>query len=642
MLAKSIIFCFILSCIVGTVSAQKWGKITDEEWALTAPQDYPEANAVIIFAKAHLNVSLDNIEINYHIRMKAFTTDGVEEIGDRAISYHKKYDKIKRFKAHTITPDGKKHEVKKDAIFQKEIGSYREKTFTFPAMEPDCIIEYRFSNISERLHHLKPWFFQNEVYTMYSEFAVSFANGFVYNVSYQNVPVLNRQAKVEEMMDVDSYLISGGKIRTFTWTMENLPPIKDEPYMSAINDYRSSLRFQLVSFENPYNFIKYVEGWDKMGENFQKWWIDDYCNKKNDVKKMAEEVTAGLTSQREISMAIHKHVSEQFKTSRDYLNRYYMREKMDGLLTEKIGSPEEKNILMVEMHMAVGIPCWPVAISRRSHGKFAPNNPDLQQFDYIIAVTQLDDGWIFLDASSHLSPYGIIPPSCLTYAGLLINGKQSELVNIVVKSIQSYRADITRMFVSSDGTVVCSTECRYSGYKASQYGRRYERNEPDEFVEKYYLERLPVDYVLDDFNCELDSLSQFHMTLNYSADELAEQLDNNWIIKPVRYAYQTNPFESEKRLIPVDFQYPFVYHSIVEIHTDFAVEQSMLPENMAKEINGAKFTRVSVMSDSCIVVAHKLEITEPEFKVRRYQALRDIFDLVARTSEDEVTLVLKE
>ena len=92
----------------------------------------------------------------------------------------------------------------------------------------------------------------------------------------------------------------------------------------------------------------------------------------------------------------------------------------------------------------------------------------------------------------------------------------------------------------------------------------------------------------------------------------------------------------------MDFQYPFIYHSIVEIYTDFPVEQVMLPENISREIKGATFSRVSMEKDSCVVIAHKLEITEPEFKIRRYHLLRGIFDKVARSSVDEVTLVAGE
>ena len=57
-----------------SVSAQKWGKITDDEWAIQAPADYPEANAVIIFSRATLRVTPDVIEIEYHYRMKVLNS----------------------------------------------------------------------------------------------------------------------------------------------------------------------------------------------------------------------------------------------------------------------------------------------------------------------------------------------------------------------------------------------------------------------------------------------------------------------------------------------------------------------------------------------------------------------------------------
>ena len=110
--ALIVIFCL-------NVQAYKFGKVEDEHWQIGPPTDYPEADAIIIFDKADLVVGREKVVIDYHMRIKILTQAGIEDVGEWEISYYKEYDKLKGFKAHTITPDGKKHKVEKNAIFGK-------------------------------------------------------------------------------------------------------------------------------------------------------------------------------------------------------------------------------------------------------------------------------------------------------------------------------------------------------------------------------------------------------------------------------------------------------------------------------------------------------------------------------------------
>ncbi len=40
----------------GIPAAAEWGKVSAEEWALGAPEDYPEANALILLDSANFSV----------------------------------------------------------------------------------------------------------------------------------------------------------------------------------------------------------------------------------------------------------------------------------------------------------------------------------------------------------------------------------------------------------------------------------------------------------------------------------------------------------------------------------------------------------------------------------------------------------
>lgn len=627
-----------LTLIAGSAGAQKFGKVTDEEWQVGPPVDYPEANAVILFDHGYVEISTENIVIDYHVRIKVLTDEGIEKTGNQSIYWDESYDKVKHFKAHTITPQGKKIKVEKNAIFDKTIGGYEVRTFAFPSVSAGCILEYQYTVVSKRFRYLRPWYFQNNIYTLTSQLAVTIPNGFTYTVQYQNVPPQFRDPDIDEKLDVDKAM-TGGKLRTFTWTRRNLPPIIDEPYMSVVNDYRSALRFQIELYEDRYNFINFQQTWPELGADRQLV-LDEYCNKDGDIKKLAGEITAGLVGVREKSEAIYDYVANNYKNKEEYNYWYCANEKMETLLAEKVGSPEEKNILLCELHKAAGLPAFPVMISRRDNGVFYPEFAYLPQFDYLIAFVQLGNDYEFLDASSRLAPYGVLPPNCLVSGGLLIDGDKSQLVKIPDRVMYSGRTDRTRMHLSPEGVATCSTTCNFRGYYASLYGRRYEENDPDDFIEKYFSERIGSTVNMGDYNCELDSAHQFVVTMNYSIDDLTELLDDNLIVKLLSFSYRNNPFKSDRRFFPVDFQYPFTYRNVLEVVVDGEVQQSILPEDVACDCGGAKFERKASLSDSVVVVDASLIVEQPQFRPVHYSQLRSFFDKVAQSSEDELAFVL--
>jgi hypothetical protein len=166
----------------------KFGKIPDDQWNIGAPQKYPEANAVILFSHGRMVVDIGKIDIYYHVRMKILTPAGIDDIGDIEITYDDDMEKLKGFEAETITPDGTKHKVKGDAVFEKKAGHYKTRTFSFPALEVGSIVEYKYEIIKEHGYRfLKPWYFQNRFYTYESRFSVELGQGFNYKVAYQNV-----------------------------------------------------------------------------------------------------------------------------------------------------------------------------------------------------------------------------------------------------------------------------------------------------------------------------------------------------------------------------------------------------------------------------------------------------------------------
>lgn len=633
-----IILLVVLSA--SNVFSYKFGKIEDEHWQLGPPADYPEANAIIIFSKGKMTVKYDKISTDYHVRIKILTKEGIEDVSEMSFYYYKK-DKLKNFKAHTIAPDGKKHKVEKDAIFEKTINYWKEKTFSFPLLEPGCIVEYKYTINSEYFGIIEPWYFQNKIYTLNSQFIVSITTGWAYDYFCSNMKPSKKRPKVEERPDPHG--INMRKIKDFTWELENLPPVKDEPYMSSKNDYRSSLKFQIVSYTYPSsgNVHYFVESWQDLGDQLEKS-FDEYCNKRKDIKKIAEKITKNLTTDTEKSKALFDYVKNEYISTNKSYSRYYDHKKISKLLEEKSGTSVEKNILLTELHKAIGLQSWPVYISTRSNSKFSPKNPYLRQFNYIICFVQIGNTWKFLDVFNRNSIYSILSPQCLTDGGFLIDGVNSSLVKMTINEIDSYRIDTTRIYINKEGHAICSTICSFGGYYASNYANKYDKNTPDDFIEKYFEDRLEVPCEISDYKCELDSNNNFTISVNYETDDLVKILDENILITPVSLSYKSNTFKSNKRFFPIDFTYPFTYQNTCEIYFDGIPSEIILPEEVIHEINGAGVYFSSEIKDSVIFVTQKLVINKPLFKPTFYKKVKGLFEKLSLFSENNVTIILDD
>lgn len=618
----------------------KFGKISDEEWATLAPEDFPEANAIILVDQAQMEVSLESIRFNRLVRIKILTKAGIEAVGEQSFGYYKGTDKIKKFKAHTITPDGKKHKLGKKAAKTQASGNYRTRTFAFPKLEVGAIIEYQYTKASRRYQYLAPWYFQNSLYTMSSSFAVTLDNGFSYNYVTHRLSAGERKPIIDSVINVEG---SGRDSwhKTFEWHVRNIPPITAEPYMGAVNIYRSSMKFQLKAYRGQYNRIDFTYTWSKLGEDAQ-YILDEYINRKGDVRKLAEQITQGATSDQEKSKLLYDYVTKNFQNSYEYQTSLFANDHTGDLLKTGFGSPEEKNLLLVTMHRQLGLTAYPVFIATRSFGRVWKESADLRQFDYLITYIEFGDSYVLLDATTKLRPYGIMPPDCLVDLGFQVDGKHSRLIHLTQVPLNSFRTDHTRVFLDDTGVAACSTICRMGGYMGAKLAQSAEKYTSEEFIEKRFLDKLNIDYDLDDHKAYLNDAGEFVVEMNYSSSDLTSQLDANLVISQTTMAFKSNPFYKPKRFFPVDFQFPFVYTNIVEIHPPAGVSEFELPNDLEINFLANSFVRQSDYRNSIVYVVQMLTIEGPTISEHNYSGLREFFGSVVLACEDPVLAIFQQ
>src|ERR1044071_4951443 len=145
---------------------EDWKPVDPAELALKAPMVEKEADAEALFWEVKIDDNPDgDLIFNHYLRVKVFTDRGRESQSKIDLPFGNLSGgqvKIQDIAARTIKPDGSIVELNKKDIFERTIVKasglkVKAKSFAMPAVEPGCIIEYRWREVRVRqdAHYLR-------------------------------------------------------------------------------------------------------------------------------------------------------------------------------------------------------------------------------------------------------------------------------------------------------------------------------------------------------------------------------------------------------------------------------------------------------------------------------------------------------
>lgn len=89
----------------------------------------------------------------------------------------------------------------------------------------------------------------------------------MYSAFTINLLGYNRDPEIKEEWDPFK---TGKRRNVFTWTIKDLPALREEPYITNLNDYRAKLYFQLTGYWDQYIKQTFSKTWKEVSENIAK------------------------------------------------------------------------------------------------------------------------------------------------------------------------------------------------------------------------------------------------------------------------------------------------------------------------------------------------------------------------------------
>jgi hypothetical protein len=633
-----------------TASAIKWGNVSEEERSMTVYEKDTSAAAVVL---ADLGaIMLDKNEtggyeafLNRHCRVKIFNENGYGEADISLPFYHyEKAERIDNIRAQTISPDGTVTKLNKKDIFTERINDYWSAIkFALPDIQPGSVIEYSYRHSTNRIVSLFSWDFQKSIPVAYSELQVDLPGHMDYFM----------MAKGSSYLKIDSWKgfsekhgLLNFERRMGKMAVENAPALKEEAFVTTIENYRVKIRFQLAAY---YDYsgqrVDVVGDWDKLhGLVLGKEGLKDALNKQRGAKNFLAAAAGHVDpamGEAEKMHALYQFTARHVKWNG--MRSAYSDSAIDDIFAAGESSSGAVNICLLKLLREHGLEAHPVLTSSREHGDLLPLYPLLEQFNHLMVLCKAGGGEYILDAMNEYQPPGLPASSHLNKSGWVLYPQTHEWIEIQPKDSK----DIFQITAEIDeqGALRAEVKTRYTHYAAIPERKAYREKGG---IEAAWRGRLGGSYpaysITEAVAQDAEDLSKpFSETFRLQIDNFADVNGASIFFNPLLFTqFAQNPFKSEQRYYPIEFSYPMGELLSVTIKIPENWELVSLPESTIITLDDQIAYQYKVdMMGNTIRLLHKLDVNDIYYEATDYEHVRKIFDLISRQARNQIVFKKK-
>ena len=425
-------------------SALPYDYISDADEAViqeaidTAPsqEDYPEDGAVVLWESVDVDIDEKSRYIYSTRRVaKIFNEDGAN-LGEISIPYMRGKDDVTIHHARTLTPDGRVVELDVNDVITDvpppsavDAGLYvdaRLMYFALPEISDGCIIDYAYS--TNNLGHVMRGEFWRKVYfqgpqpVQHYRFTVHIPKKKHLNYQVSGAPEVPAGLQSNaSFLDIEPTITENNYIRTYTFEVSDVPPLKEEYLMPAPQDLAYSIS------------ISSIDSWDKL----VAWYatlIREQDTITPEITKKTEQILRGAWSRKEKVKRLYEYVATNIQYLGYELGIWAIKPyPADFVLKVGKGDCKDKTTLLSTMLSSAGINSYPVLISAgdtRGVNAHLPDGgseveavPSLAYFNHMILAVDSgkDDEFIWLDPTAETCAFGDFPAGDQDRWTLIIN-----------------------------------------------------------------------------------------------------------------------------------------------------------------------------------------------------------------------------
>ncbi len=637
---------FTLACLVAisspALAGEDWKPVDPQLLSMKSPVVEKDADAEAIFWEVRLNDADRDLIFSHYIRIKVFTDRGKESQSKIDIPYFGRY-KIQDVAGRTIKPDGTIVELKKDAIFDREIVKVsglkiKAKTFAMPAVEAGVVIEYRWREV-------RPYTMANYVRLQFQrDIPVQTVKYFVKPYSFDT---LGMRAQT---FNGPGAAFAKEKDGFHSMTMNNMPAFREEPYMPPEDQVRA------------WTLIYYTR--DSKIEP-QKFWRDHakevFDATKGKMKPNAEIASAAATIIGDASTPEQK-LERLFEFCRTEIKDIY--DDASGLteadlekmkpndnaaqtLKRKMGTGGDINFLFAALATAAGFEARVAKVSDRSDIFFDASFTDGYFLGEMSIAVHVGDTWRFFDPGSTYVPFGMLRWQEEGIEALICDAKAPEFVRTPLSTPEkSAHKRTATLALSEDGTLEGDVRVEFTGQAAAAMKEQNDEDSPQQreanLVEQL-KKRLSTSEV-SNIRIEnvTDKVKPFVYSYHVRIPGYAQRTGKRLFLQPAFFQRGIGAlFPSKERKNTVYFHYPWLEQDEIEIKlpAGYALDNAEQPPPIsAGEVLRYEMKIGVVNKAEALKINRKLRMSGLVFPVTSYGDVKRLFDALHESDNHTITL----
>lgn len=424
------------------------------------PADHKGDDYVLLLDDGVIRYNADGTgSRTYRQVVQVFTREAAERFGEQTFDYDSSRERLTINWLRVLSADGKVisdkpvHEQEGIAPVAQEapvFSDVRERRVSLGGVQPNTIVDYSYT--IETTAPVMPGDFRNS-------WRVT-TGRLVRRSRYMvDLPADLKPTIKERNLTFARQVTKANGRAVYLWATSDVQPWDPEPFASDSNGV-----VQTIDVAAPLTWgdiAKWYAGLSK-----------DRYTVSPEVLAAFHEQLAGAKTQEDSLRAAARWVAQDFRYVSLSLGigGYRPRYPAD-VLTTKYGDCKDKATMFVSLARTMGLQSFPVLLS--SVGGVDRSVPTVGAFDHMIAAVKRPwGGYLFVDLTSDLTPYGSLPPSEQGEFGLLVHPDgQAEQVTFPKDSIGANRDDDLLVGeLSTDGTLTGAYSELQTGTR--QYGLR--------------------------------------------------------------------------------------------------------------------------------------------------------------------------
>ncbi|CAN5375388.1 hypothetical protein BH11BAC3_BH11BAC3_39950 [soil metagenome] len=633
---KKLFFTLLMLPFCAYVIAQKdvpaFGKIEKADLEMNECSFDKAAEAMVlfdvgeVFCDFNLNSAVGSIirsEFTHHVRIKILNDKGLDK-ADIKIPYYSEgnLEDISGLTAQTINLDAAGNivytKVDKNLIYRKKKNKrYSEVIFTFPEVKKGSIIEYKYVDKAQNLNAIRGWYFQKSIPVKFSRFVMNFP------------PELSVAASVKGGLPREYKEDDKGTRNIKTYTMKEIPALRDEPYISCNEDYLQQVTPIYRSLDLPGRpTINLLDTWPEVIKRLME--DEDFGTQLNKNIPRTADLDAMLLKVKDPyqkMVIIHDYVRKNM-----LWNDYYGIWALDGVKSawkDKKGTSGEINLILVNLLKDAGLSVHPVLVSTRSNGMVNTGTAGYEQFNKVMAYVEIDNKVYVLDATNKYAPANLIPEDVTYSEGLVIEKiatggwgwKMLWNPDKLYKNTTILFGEIDdKGVMKGEANIASSDYCRLEKVPVLKKGKK-------EFIEKF-LTSKNTGFTVDSVSIENEDIDSMPLNQHVNFTSKANSSgDYHYFSTNLFSGLETNPFIADNRFSDVFFGSNQKYLLIGRFSIPEGYKFDELPKNtkMIMPDTSVIFSRVMQVTDNEVAVRISLEIKRPFYTVEEYPYFQEFY-----------------